>query len=264
LRARNAGAEVFVYYLTTGVPSHEVLWPWQRRGYADRVTRRRDEAIQAAPLMGLKVSGFLEIPSRCLIAHLDAAAAAIDRTLGETAADCLWVPAFEGAHQDHDAANALAAAYRDRLPVWEFTAYNFAGGKVRSNRFFDARGGVIELRLNREEAALKRHGLALYASERGNLAHIKTQEEAYRPLPPHDYAAPPHPGMLFRERFHWVPFRHPRIDFTPSAEVYAALGAWEAQRASFETAASRLPHEPAPAKAGDDDFLCAKLNTPSS
>ncbi len=217
---------MFVFYLTTGVPPHELLWPWQRGKYAARVTRRRDEAIEATPLMGLKASGFLEIPSRRLIAHLDVGAAAIDRALTETAAECLWVPAFEGAHQDHDAANALAAQFRDRLPVWEFAAYNNAGGKARSNRFLDARGGVVEIRLSRDEVALKRRALALYASERGNLGHTRLAEEAYRPLPRHDYAAPPHDGTLFRERFHWVPFRHPRIDFTPSAEIYAGLGQW--------------------------------------
>ncbi len=248
LRARNAGGEIFVLYLTTGVPPREALWPWQRAGYADRVVRRRDEAIQAAPLLGLKPAGFLEIPSRRLVAHLDAAAAAIDRELAEIAPDCLWVTAFEGAHQDHDAANALAARVRDRLPVWEFAAYNYAGGKVRSNRFLDARGGVIELRLSRGERALKRHALALYASERGNLAHIRAAEEAYRPLPRHDYGAPPHPGTLFRERFHWVPFRHPRVDFAPSAEIYAALGRWDRGAHSGEAAQeSRQKLDTAPA-----------------
>ncbi len=230
LRARNAGAELFVYYLTTGIPPRELLWPWQRRSYASHVTRRRDEAIEAAPRFGFSPAGFLEIPSRRLIAHLDAAASAVDRALVETSADCLWVPAFEGAHQDHDAANALAARFRDRLSVWEFAAYNYAGDKVRSNRFIDARGGVIELRLSRDEIALKRRALALYASERGNLSYIRVAEEAYRPLPRHDYAVPPHQGRLFRERFHWVPFRHPRIDFTPSAEIYAALGRSNAEQ----------------------------------
>jgi N-acetylglucosamine malate deacetylase 1 len=228
-RARVAGTKISVLYLTTGVPPGETAWPWQRAGYLSRVARRRDEAHAAASLFGLEPTSFLDIPSRQLIDHLDHTAAAIDHALGQTAADCLWVPAFEGAHQDHDAANALAARYRDRLPIWEFAAYNYAGGKVCSNRFFDARGGVIEVHLSRDETADKRRALALYASERGNLAHIKTKLEAYRPLPRHDYAAPPHPGTLFRERFRWVPFRHPRIDFTPSAEVYDALGRWHAR-----------------------------------
>lgn len=239
LRARNAGADLAVLYLTTGIPPHELLWPWQRGRYQARIVRRREEAIEAAPLCGLRPAGFLEIPSRRLIAHLDAAAAALDRAIAETAADGLWVPAFEGAHQDHDAANALAARFRDRLPVWEFAAYNYVGGRVRSNRF-PAAGpdAAVELRLGGEEKALKRTALSLYASERRNLGHIHLVAEVHRPLPRHDYAAPPHPGKLFRERFQWVPFRHPRIDFTPSADVYAALGRWSAAQATASVSAA--------------------------
>ncbi len=230
-RAATNGAQVFVLYLTTGVPPRETLWPGRRARYPLLVARRRDEALAAAALFGLLPAGFLDIPSRRLVAHLDQAAAAVDRAVRETAADCLWVTAFEGAHQDHDAANAIAARFRDRVPVWEFAAYNYAGGRVRSNRFHDARGGLIELHLDRGEIALKRRALRLYASERGNLAHIRTREEAYRPLPHRDYGEPPHAGILFRERFHWVPFRHPRIDFTPSAEIYAAIGRWHGAQA---------------------------------
>jgi LmbE family N-acetylglucosaminyl deacetylase len=225
-RARRDGAQVSVFYLTTGVPPREALWRWQRAGYAARVERRRGEAARAAELIGLAGVGGLEIASRSLIHHLDEAAAAVGHALDRTAATEMWVTAFEGAHQDHDAASALAAQFRERLPVWEFAAYNFAGGRVRSNRFHDARGGVIELHLDRAEIALKRDGLGIYASERGNLRHIRVAEEAYRPLPRHDYAAPPHAGTLFRERFHWVPFHHPRIDFVPSTETYRSLDRW--------------------------------------
>ena len=242
-RARAEGADIFVLFLTTGVPPRDRLWRWQRRSYEARITRRRDEAVAATSLLGFAPVGFLPIPSRRLVAHLADAAAAVDRALSETAADCLWVTAFEGAHQDHDAANAVAAGLRDRVPVWEFAAYNLAGGRICVNRFADARGGVIELRLSAAEAALKRQALAIYASERGNLAHIRVAEEAYRPLPRHDYAAPPHAGTLFRERFHWVPFRHPRVDFTPSAEIYAALGEWSRGGAPGVAAASPPPHE---------------------
>ena len=230
MRARREGAAVSVVYLTTGVPPREQLWRWQRAGYAARVARRRGEAERAAALLQLGQTGHSDIPSRRLLHHLDAAAASVERAIGATAATELWVPAFEGAHQDHDVANALAASFRNRLPVWEFAAYNYAGGKVRSNRFLDARGGVVELKADRDEARLKRKALALYASERGNLRHIRVGEEQYRPLPRHDYGAPPHSGTLFRERFHWSPLRHPRIDFTPSAEIYSVLGEWSAAR----------------------------------
>jgi LmbE family N-acetylglucosaminyl deacetylase len=223
-RARQDGARVFVLYLTTGVPPRETLWRWQRAGYAARTARRREEAEAAAALMRLEPAGFLDIPARRLRFHLDEAAGAVGRAIISTGADELWVTAFEGAHQDHDAANALAARVSERLPVWEFAAYNYAGGQVRANRFADARGGVIELHPDRDEALLKRQALKIYASERGNLRHVRVEQEACRPLPHHDYGAPPHTGTLFRERFQWIPFRHPRVDFDPSPEVYKALG----------------------------------------
>lgn len=227
-QARAEGAEIFVLFLTTGVPPRETLWSWQRGNYTRRVERRREEALAAMMQLGAQPAGFLDIPSRGLIANLDTAAAVLEQARRATRAGELWVTAFEGAHQDHDAANALSANFRERLPVWEFGAYNFAGGKVRSNQFPNARGGVVELRLTRQEVPLKRRMLALYASERGNLRHIRVEQEAWRPLPRYDYGAPPHPGTLFRERFHWVPLRHPRIDFTRSGEIYAALAAWRA------------------------------------
>jgi N-acetylglucosamine malate deacetylase 1 len=226
LRARAAGARVFVLYLTTGVPVPEALWPWQRSGHAARLSRRRAEARVAATLFGLEPIGSLDYPSRQLRHHLDAAAAEIGRAIMEHGAEALWVPAFEGAHQDHDAANALAARFCDVLPVHEFAAYNFAGGAIRSNRFAEPRDGEVTIEATAAEAALKRQALACYESERGNLRHIRAEGESRRPLADYDYGTPPHSGRLFRERFHWVPFRHPRIDFEPSATVYAEIGRW--------------------------------------
>jgi LmbE family N-acetylglucosaminyl deacetylase len=226
-RALAAGARVFVLYLTTGVPKRAALWPWQRARHPQRMRRRRAEAqAAAAALVGLESLAFLGWPSRHLRRHLDDAAGEIDKAIAGCAADALWVPAFEGAHQDHDAANALAAPFRDRLPVWEFAAYNFAGGRVNSNRFPAEHGDETVFEPTAAEMAQKRRALACYASEHGNLAHIRVEREACRLLPRHDYGAPPHPGRLFRDRFHWVPFRHPRVDFDPSAEVYGALGGW--------------------------------------
>jgi hypothetical protein len=49
------------------------------------------------------------------------------------------------------------------------------------------------------------------------------ETESLRSLPPHDYAAPPHAGKLFRELLHWVPFRHPQIDPEPTRAVLQAL-----------------------------------------
>src|SRR5229473_5504111 len=167
LRARASGARVFVFYLTTGVPERAALWAWQRPRYAARVRRRRAEAQEAAALLGLEPVGFRDTPSRRLRADLDRAAAELDAALAACGAEALWVPAFEGGHQDHDAANALAAGVRHRLPVWEFAAYNFFGGQVRANRFAALRGGEVAIEATAAEARVKRRVLECYRSERG-------------------------------------------------------------------------------------------------
>jgi len=102
----------------------------------------------------------------------------------------------------------------------------------------DPRAGDVAIEFTAEEAALKRQTLACYASERGNLKHIETVRESCRPLPCHDYSAPPHSRRLFRERFHWVPFEHPRVDFEPSAMVYAEIGRWASAAAAQATVAA--------------------------
>src|SRR5207237_2995803 len=150
----------------------------------------------AAARFGLELIGSLDYPSRQLRHHLDATAAEIGRAIMERGADSLWVPAFEGAHQDHDAANAVAAQFCDVLPVYEFAAYNFAGGRTRSNRFADGSAGDMTIEATAEEAALKRQALACYESERDNLRHIGATHESGRLLPRYDYGVPPHSGRL--------------------------------------------------------------------
>lgn len=248
MRARAAGAQLFVLYLTTGVPDPAAFWSWQRPSHRARVRRRRDEALAAASLLRLEPVGFRETPARRLRFDLDIAARDIAAAAAACGAEALWVPTFEGAHQDHDAANALAAAVAGVLPVREFAAYNFAGGRVRSNRFAIEQGGEVPIQATPAEAEHKCEALRLYASERGNLAHLGTTREDYRPLPVHDYGAPPHPGQLFRERFHWVPLRHPRVDFDPSAEVYRDIAAWASARrpsgVGWRTGAAALGDRP--------------------
>jgi len=225
-RAIAGGAEVFALYLTTGVPAAAALWPWQRAGHGARVKRRREEALQAAERIGLKPAGFLGWPSRSLKSHLAEAEAAIADAIAAHGIAALWTPAWEGAHQDHDAANFLAARFAGALPVLEFAEYNYAGGRIRSGEFPPGGESAGILELTPEEVSWKRRLLACYASEQGNLAHIRLVSESFRPLAGHDYAKSPHPGKLFWERFHWVPFRHPRIDFTRPAELRAALIAY--------------------------------------
>jgi len=225
-RARADGATLWGLYLTTGIPSRQLLWPWQRRHYEALVERRRKEAIDAAGAIGIAPVGFLDWPSRTLKSHLDEALARIDAVAAEHAVGEIWAPAWEGAHQDHDAANCLASCLSKRVRVMEYAEYNFARGRVRSQVFADPDGSEAVLDLSAEERQFKRTLLTLYRSERSNLRHIRQEHESLRPLGHHDYAAAPHAGTLFWQRFHWVPFQHPRVDFDRPEAVRAILAEW--------------------------------------
>lgn len=226
LRARGEGAAVFGLYLTTGVPGVEVAWRPDPARHAARVERRRAEALRAAELLGLEPAGFLDHPSRTLKDRLPDALAAVRRAVAAVRPDVLWVPAYEGGHQDHDSASALASLLAPGIPVWEFAEYNNAGGRTNGQSFPHPDGSERELRLTGAEAAAKRAALALYGSERGNLGHVESRRECFRPQARYDYAAPPHAGRVFYARFHWVPFRHPRVDVTTPAETSAAITAF--------------------------------------
>jgi len=222
-RATDAGAKVFVHYLTTGVPAADLLWPWQRPGHGDRIGRRKAEAELAAAFLGITPTAFENTPTRMLKGALDDTREAILGNIDRRRIDTLWVPAYEGGHQDHDAANALAATLAERVAVHEFAEYNMIGGKVRSQRFAFPNGTETEIIMSQRERRRKRRALGFYASERGNLRHIQTGRESFRPLARYDYAKPPHDGPAFYQRFQWVPFRHPRIDFTRPDEVSEAI-----------------------------------------
>lgn len=225
-RARAQGAAVTVAFLTTGVPDRSLFWPWQRAGHAARVAHRQGEAQAAARSLGFSIALMQEIPTRHLKAHLAATRAALLEVIVRDRVDTIWVPAYEGAHQDHDAANFLAWTLHGRATVWEFAEYTNQGGRARSQDFPCASGAEIVLSLTAEEIAAKRAALAAYPSERGNLRHIEAGREAFRPLAGYDYARPPHPGVLFYQRFQWVWPRHPRVDYTKPDEVCAALAAF--------------------------------------
>ncbi|MBX6320904.1 MAG: PIG-L family deacetylase [Rhodospirillaceae bacterium] len=221
-RAVAEGGRVFVFYLTNGVPARTVLWPWQRASHPGRVARRWREAVAAAARLGLAEAARQDIPTRTLKAHLRQASDTLRRLVEELRPGAVWAPAYEGGHQDHDVANFLASLVRRAVPVWEFSEYNYAGGRVRSHEFPAAAGTERVLALDPAEAARKRALLGLYASERANLRHVGCRREVFRPLVRYDYTRPPHAGPLFYQRFQWVP-RHPRVDHCRPVEVCRAI-----------------------------------------
>ncbi|BAE49219.1 PIG-L family deacetylase [Paramagnetospirillum magneticum] len=221
-RARETGTRIAILWLTDGIPAAELLWPWQRGRRTLRVATRTAEAHAAAKLLGAEAIGPLPIPTRRLKDDFAIARQAVADALLRLRPASMWVPAYEGGHQDHDVASFLAAGFRHQVSVFEAPLYNFAGSRINSQRFIDSESGTI-VTLTQEEQGRKRQQLAAYGSERGNLDYVRCDHEALRPQAAYDYSMPPHPGRTFYQRFQWVPFRHPRIDFTTPAEVCDVL-----------------------------------------
>jgi len=230
-RERAKGTEIFGLFMTSGVPPADKMWPWERKHRDHKVRRRRKEAEEAAAALGMVPVGFAPWPSRALKANLAEALAWIRRVVRDENIDTLWVSAWEGGHQDHDVANFLAAQFRGEMPVFEFAEYNLTDGQPNWQRFARPNGTETVLTLSEAESKAKLALLASYRSEKGNLAAVKVACESHRPLPAYDYTRPPHDGKLSREWFHWVGkiFPHPRVDFEPSENVYAALRAFKPQ-----------------------------------
>jgi len=220
-RARAAGTQVWVIYLTHGCLDHGTVWPWDRPHHAEKVRRRRAEAARASKALGLRPAAWCSRPARWLWRDLPAAEREVRAAIAAHEIDRLWTPAFEGGHPDHDATNALASLFVcEGLSVLEFAEYNLASGRPRSHLFPATTGAEQVITLTPVERAFKRRALGFYASERGNLRRIGVDREVFRPLPNHDYGRPPHPDKLWYSRFHWVPFRHPRVDFVRPQSVY--------------------------------------------
>jgi LmbE family N-acetylglucosaminyl deacetylase len=228
-RAKKQNAKILVLYLTNGCIARETLWPWLRYRYDNNVMRRRTEAEKAASLLNIAPLGRPTRPARHLWRNLPAVLAEVQEVVAVQRIDQLWVPAYEGGNADHDALNAVASLFAFRLSVFEFAEYNFFEGKTRSQEFPLPNGTEQTLSLTPEEKAKKRAALALYESEKLNLNYVRTERECYRPLAVYDYSQPPHPGKLWYARFQWVPFRHPRVDFTRPVEVSTAIAAFLAK-----------------------------------
>ena len=221
-RARRRGGRAYGFYLTTGVPATASVWFRSAAKYQLAVRRRWNEAQSVASALGLDIVGRQPIPSRELKGEISHSIASVREQLTALAIDRVWVPAYEGGHQDHDTANYIGSCLNSGELVWEFSEYHFARRTVQKNTFIEREGREISLLLDSEERERKRSLLLEYDSEQKNLGYVGVLQESFRPLVGYDYSRPPHTGPMFYQRFQWVPY-HPRIDYCRPEDVCRAF-----------------------------------------
>ncbi|MDD3183612.1 MAG: PIG-L family deacetylase [Alphaproteobacteria bacterium] len=225
-QAQRHGAQIFTLYLTHGCIDKETLWPWQRDKYDRFVIRRLQESVQVARRLNLTPISYSDRPTRHLWRNLGDVYREITKAIGDYNINQLWIPTYEGGHPDHDGLNAVCSHLKDQISILEFAEYNFAGGKPHSHEFPICNGSETMIMLSPEEQGIKRKMLGLYESEQKNLDYVDVTQECYRPLASYDYSKPPHLGVMWYARHQWVPFKHPRVDFTKPEEVCQAIEAF--------------------------------------
>jgi LmbE family N-acetylglucosaminyl deacetylase len=207
-RERKSGRRVICAYLTDGaasVPSYV----------------RNDESRGVLTTIGVDESDILflgsehDIPDGSLVEHLEAAFHILDRAVRERDIDEVLTLAWEGGHQDHDAAHLVAMAFAQKrsLPCREFPLY-------RGNRYghlfrvlSPIRDGGLRRKLGFSEA-LRASMLAWrYRSQRRTwiglfgesfLKLVVLRREVLGDADPARVLQPPHARPLFYERrFHF-------------------------------------------------------------
>ena len=227
---------------------------WATAGGLAPARRRVAEGVRVLATLGLPGAAGtdLHLADQHAVEHVAAIAAAVvllvdgaptpterpsDATRGEVGAagttgehapaaatTTVYVPAYEGGHPDHDAANlaaARAAAARPGLRVIEFPLYRRGpfGLTVAAPQPPAAtpREPLTVLSLNEADLALRRLLARANASQLVPLllpllgvARLagRGRAEPARPLPAHDYTRPPHPGRLLYELY--TPWRFAR------------------------------------------------------
>jgi LmbE family N-acetylglucosaminyl deacetylase len=120
--------------------------------------------------------------------------------------------AYEGGHPDHDAAAFVAARAVHQIEpgsarpaLLEFPSYRLEGDRVVTNRFLPDGRSVAHARpLSDAERFIRERMLDAFVTQRAVIEPFRRQDhEWWRAAPQYDFTAPPHPGPLHYERFHW-------------------------------------------------------------
>lgn len=111
---------------------------------------------------------------------------------------------YEGGHPDHDSsAFAVAQAFRETCPIYEFTSYHAGPHGIETGKFLGDTSGEVRFELSPAQRDLKQRMFDCFTSQRHVLADFRIDQEAFRPAPSYDFSQPPHPGQLHYEQFDW-------------------------------------------------------------
>jgi LmbE family N-acetylglucosaminyl deacetylase len=222
LRARRNGDHVLCAYLTDGA-------------FRVPASIRNEESRRALSRLGITDILFATFPDGNLPEHVNEALAFLESQVAEI--DEVYTLAWEGGHQDHDAAHLVALAFAQRrgVPCHEMPLYN---GYRSPHSFFRVMhpfgDGWTSRRVSLADGLRVVGLLPLYRSQRKTwlglfpetfLKLVIARREFVRDADPRRLLSKPHDGLLFYERRFGYPYeRFARA----TSELIEAMSVWHA------------------------------------
>ncbi len=179
--------------------------------------KREAESCRAMELLGIPRESIhcLRLPDGGALDHVEEIVRRLIPLMAREKPASVFVPAFEGGHPDHDAAQLAAAAAMRRSglggALYEFPLYHRQGARtIAIGRFIPDATPRQETRLKLKDRLMKRKLVSVYRSQRailmpllalrGGPMMVHLQGEPYRRVPSgRDYGVRPHPGRLAYE-----------------------------------------------------------------
>lgn len=225
-RKQEEGCNFFIFFLTNGVVSKSEMWFWEKNKYHIFLEKRLSEMRDSLNFFKIKDYFLQNIPTRHLRSCIEQTFLKIKSIIKDQTIDSIFVPAYEGGHQDHDVANFIASKFIKKINVFEYSEYHNYRDKVHSNMFINKIGNETLIEFNKNEVDYKRNALLIYKSERKNLNYIEIKREVYRPIIKYNYNSVPHTGTLFYKRFGIFAW-HPRVDSTDPKDICKIINTYK-------------------------------------
>ncbi len=203
---------VEIVEVTDGSPDGNADYAWARRQELDRAL-----ALAGIPIDQCHRLGFRDQDTSFHLAELT-------HRLAGFHPDIVITHPYEGGHPDHDScAFAVARAFGETCPIYEFTSYHAGPHGIETGKFLGDSPGEVRFELTAAQKRLKQRMFDCFTSQLHVLADFRIDREAFRPAPSYDFTQPPHPGQLHYEQFDWGVTGHRWRELAAEAIQYSGI-----------------------------------------
>ena len=204
-RLQKRGINVHLVFMTLGLPCENRMSETAKGRYGSHQEYRELRLSESNSVVNnIEIESLTRFPffSRELHNHLPKAESLVREQIRIDSSPLILVPAYEGAHPDHDATHLIGRriAIETGLAVIEYAGYNIQDGMKTFQKFIpDRERHEWHLSPTATEIDWKRTLLSQYQSQASILNNFTPEIETFRIPPDYDYSKPAPCGLPFYE-----------------------------------------------------------------